>query len=196
MLRFATLCVVLSLLIGIGAPEAVRATAASTTLGHGAQEAQEAQEAGEAMGLQKGVQCDLFVSFDDGSDSAAGTSINAPLKTLQAAIDRGGGHGEEAAGASAMGSRTICLRSGVHKIASTVELRAASAHAGHGVTITTYPEDMTAGLGLSLSLALSLSLFLSLWLSGSLSLSLSLSLSRCSPHTHTSSVPTHFSIQI
>ena len=158
MLRFATLCVVLSLLIGIGAPEAVRATAASTTLGHGAQEA---QEAGEAMGLQKGVQCDLFVSFDDGSDSAAGTSINAPLKTLQAAIDRGGGHGEEAAGASAMGSRTICLRSGVHKIASTVELRAASAHAGHGVTITTYPEDMTAGLGLSLSLALCLCLWLS-----------------------------------
>jgi len=82
--------------------------------------------------------CDLWVSTE-GSDSAAGTSAATALRTVRHAIGM--------RNAKVPGSRTICLRSGLYELPSTLQVTAAVADSGRGLTITTSPQDLAAGLG-------------------------------------------------
>jgi hypothetical protein len=82
--------------------------------------------------------CSLFVDYGAGSDKNKGTSVDQPFKTLQRAVWWG---------SDDMGDRTICLRSGVHRLSQTVNIDVRLAHAGRGLVVTTYGPDLAAGRG-------------------------------------------------
>ena len=82
--------------------------------------------------------CSLFVDYGEGSDTNTGTAVDQPFKTLQHAV---------CWGSDEMGDRTICMRSGVHRLSETVNIDSRFAHAGRGLIVTTYEPDMAAGRG-------------------------------------------------
>ena len=82
--------------------------------------------------------CQVFVAVN-GSDDNSGTSVSSPFKTLQRAIYYGD--------PTKQTDRTICLRAGIHRLSTTVSVSGNSAHQGRGLTISTYPPDIAAGLG-------------------------------------------------
>ena len=78
--------------------------------------------------------CDLFVSSSKGADTNNGT-MAAPFATLQHAIWWGD--------PETQGDRTICLRAEIHRLNATVTIGSDLAHAGRGLTITTYDHTAT-----------------------------------------------------
>jgi hypothetical protein len=83
--------------------------------------------------------CDYFVSSSNGSDQNAGTSVYAPFRTLQHAIQA------PLPSPSAAG-RTVCLRSETHELDNTVVVDYSIAAPGRALTITGYPGDLASGL--------------------------------------------------
>ena len=83
--------------------------------------------------------CDLFVSYATGSDTMPGTSVTAPLKTLQHALYIGQGV-----------ARTICLRSDgtPHVLDQPLCINSRSSSLPSApLTITGYAPDIAAGKG-------------------------------------------------